>query len=98
MTFTITWRPQAQEDFDKAYAWHERQKNGLGDEFAQKIDETLERLRKNARIHRKVFEEVRRAVVEKFTYCVYYYIEDDVVVILSVFHDKRNPDIWKSRI
>jgi plasmid stabilization system protein ParE len=44
-----------------------------------------------------VFEEVRRAVVRRFPYAVFYKIEPQQVVVLAVFHSRRDPKSWQAR-
>ncbi|NJL41758.1 MAG: type II toxin-antitoxin system RelE/ParE family toxin [Leptolyngbyaceae cyanobacterium SM1_4_3] len=44
-----------------------------------------------------VFENVRRAVVRKFPYLILYKVEPNRVVVLAVFHSKRDPKTWQDR-
>ena len=97
MIYELTWRPQAKDEFDEAYDWHETQRAGLGDAFAKEVHESLELLKRNPKIHAKEYHEIRKSVLKRFPYSIYYYIEDKTVVVLSIFHGKRNPDEWKSR-
>lgn len=98
MTFTIVMRPQAQVEFDEGCAWYSKKKPGLGAAFAQNVQATLNSLVANPKIHQRVYGEVRRAVVQKFPYAVYYYIEGVEVVVLSVFFTKRDPRDWQERV
>ena len=98
MRYRITWRPQAREEFDEAYDWHENERPGLGEDFAQQVDEVLTMLKKYPKVHAKEYGNVRKAVLKKFQYTIYYYVEARTVVVLSVFHQKRNPENWKARI
>lgn len=53
MKRTIVFRKAAQRDFDKSYDWYESQKAGLGDEFAQRVQDELDVLTKNPKSTRK---------------------------------------------
>lgn len=44
-----------------------------------------------------IFGEVRKALVRPFPYSVIYRIQGGRVVVLAVFHNKRDPKIWQSR-
>jgi plasmid stabilization system protein ParE len=45
-----------------------------------------------------VFEDVRRAVVQRFPYVVFYKIEpQQQVEVLAVFHSRRAPKSWQAR-
>jgi plasmid stabilization system protein ParE len=40
---------------------------------------------------------VRRGLVRRFPYGVFYVVTDDAIVILAVFHASRDPAGWRSR-
>ncbi len=98
MSRTIRLLPEAREEFDQATDWYEERCDGLGVEFVRKIREVFKRIAANPRLHAKVHGEVRKAVVSKFPFLVYYREEIDVVLIISVFHASQDPAIWKSRV
>jgi plasmid stabilization system protein ParE len=62
-----------------------------------KVDEVLNLITNMPRVHPVIYKNVRRAVVKRFPYVVYYEVETDRIVIISVFHSSRNPSIWKAR-
>lgn len=88
----------ARADFDEAYDFYERQASGLGERFADHVQFVLDRIAANPRLHAVVLKNVRKAVVAKFPYCVYYREEANCIRILSVFHASRDPAIWKRRM
>ena len=57
----------------------------------------FDRISATPEIYATVYREVRKAQVRRFPYSVYYRLRPDRVVVLAVFHNKRNPNIWKSR-
>jgi plasmid stabilization system protein ParE len=40
---------------------------------------------------------IRRALLRRFPYAVYFSVEEEVVVILAVLHAHRDPAEWQSR-
>ena len=38
--------------------------------------------------------EVRRALVMRFPYAVFFTIESDRIVVLTIMHTSRNPEAW----
>lgn len=44
MNWGLLIKPLAEGDIHKAQAWYERQREGLGDEFLQEIEESLTRV------------------------------------------------------
>lgn len=44
-----------------------------------------------------VLKGVRRAVLRRFPYAIYFRERDDLLVVLAVFHGRRNPLVWQRR-
>ncbi len=97
MSLPIVLRRQARAEFDQAFDWYERQKPGLGVEFAECVQRVFDRISTTPELHAVVYKDVRKALVRKFPYAVFYRIRAGRVVVLAVFHGKRDPSIWKSR-
>ncbi len=90
------WR--AQEELGEAATWYERQRPGLGQRFRDHVGEVLDRVSRTPEIHGRVYGDVRCAKVPRFPYGIYYRIEPNRVVVISVFHGKRDPREWQSRV
>jgi plasmid stabilization system protein ParE len=97
VSLPIIFRPEARAEFDEAYDWYESQRAGLGEAFADQVQLVLDRIAAMPQIHAAVLGNVRKAVVRRFPYCVYYREEATCVRVLSVFHTSRDPKIWQSR-
>jgi plasmid stabilization system protein ParE len=41
---------------------------------------------------------VRRALLKRFPYAVYFAVEGDVIVILTVLHVSRDPATWQREV
>jgi toxin ParE1/3/4 len=48
-------------------------------------------------IHQTVFEDIRKAVVRRFSYCVFDRAHPDRVEVVAVFHTSRDPSVWQGR-
>jgi len=44
-----------------------------------------------------VLEDIRQAIVPRFPYSIFYTLEDDVLVVVAVFHLARDPADWSDR-
>jgi hypothetical protein len=62
---------EAHGDLEEAYAWYERQRVGLGEDFLQRVDACLEAIRRQPEMHAKVYQDYRRALVRRFPYAVF---------------------------
>ncbi len=66
--------------------------------FLDRVREVLARIAANPQLHAVVYQEVRKAVVQKFPYVVLYEEEAGEVVVIAVFHTARDPGVWQGRV
>lgn len=97
MSLPVILDPEARAEFDEGYDDYEGRRAGLGEAFADAVHLVLDQIGSTPQLHRAVFGDIRQAVVHKFPYCIYYREETTQVRVLSVFHTRRDPNIWKSR-
>jgi toxin ParE1/3/4 len=97
MSLPIRLLPAARQEYDEAIDWYEQQA-GLGTMFIARVREVFQRIAANPRLHPKVYQDIRKAVVRKFPYTVLYQEEPNEVIVVSVFHTSRDPSSWQSRI
>lgn len=97
MNYVLVFRPEVQEEMNEAYNWYEKQKLGLGDEFLDSVEQTLNRVSSMPKSYQVVYRDVRRAVVKRFPYAVYYRIISSRVVVTAIFHVRRDPKSWQTR-
>lgn len=87
----------AQTDLDAAFVWYEEQAIGLGYEFLDEIDQTIRLLSTFPRFSSEVAEGIRRSLVNRFPYGIFYAIASDRIVIVAIAHLKRAPDFWQGK-
>jgi len=97
MNYVLVFRPEVQEEVNQAYDWYEKQKLGLGDEFLDSVEQTLNRVSSMPESYQVAYRDVRRAVVKRFPYAVYYRIISSRVVVTAIFHVRRDPKSWQTR-
>jgi len=97
MSLPIVLRDEAQAEFDEAFDWYEAQRPGLGVDFLSEVQKVFDRIAINPLLHQVVFADIRKGVVRRFPYCVFYRPHLDRVEILAVFHTRRDPSIWQGR-
>lgn len=97
MSLPVVLRGEAQTDFDEAFDWYEARHAGLGADFAAQVQQTFDRISANPLLHGAVFQDVRKAPVQRFPYSIFYRVEAARILILAVFHGKRDPSIWQAR-
>jgi plasmid stabilization system protein ParE len=97
MTLPVVLRREARAEFDEAFDWYEQKRAGLGVEFAEQVQAVFDRISAMPELHAMVYKDVRKALVRRFPYSVFYRVRPGKVVVLAVFHGKRDPNVWKSR-
>ena len=83
--------PQAEADISEAYLWYEARSAGLGSEFLRAVDACLAAVGRKPLGYPVVHKEVRRALLRKFPFAIFYVIEEERMVILALFHGRRDP-------
>lgn len=90
----IVFRRGVGGDLADAYGWYEGQRPGLGDEFLASINASFEMVEKFPELFAAAHGEVRRAIVARFPFAVFYLVEPSRIVVLAVLHTARDPRAW----
>ena len=98
MSRRLIVRPEAEAELAEAFDWYEGRVPGLGSDFLLCVDAVLNAVHRNPQHYPRVHRVVRRALTRRFPYEVFFVEDDERVVVLSVFHAKRNPKRWQERI
>lgn len=94
----IRFTPEADAELTEARHWYSHHRQDLDLEFMQCIDDVLAQVVSNPRFFPVVYRNLRRAVVRRFPFAVFYEITANGIQIVAVFHSRRNPEVWKSRV
>lgn len=97
LNYQIIITPEAEKDLDEAFEWYEDNSPGLGIDFLNCVDESLKIIGDTPDIYQKVYKNIRRALTHRFPYGIFYIIEEGMIIVLAIFHAKRDPKIWKKR-
>lgn len=74
-----------------------RQAPGLASDFLAAVDTCLASIRRHPGAYALVDPTMRRALLRRFPYAVFYEIEPGEIVVYSVFHGARDPRVWRRR-
>jgi plasmid stabilization system protein ParE len=94
---TVVLREEAEEDLKEAREWYEAQRAGLGDEFLKEIGASFRRLEAGPCRYPKVHGELRRTLVRRFPFAIYYSADSDNILVVGVLHQRRSPAVWQGR-
>jgi toxin ParE1/3/4 len=88
---------RALREMGEAYEWYEEQVAGLGNEFLEALDVQFEVIAQSPHIYAETQRGVRRALLARFPYGIFYALKGDIVSILGVIHTARSPRRWPRR-
>ncbi len=88
---------EAEDDLLDAFRWYEQQRPGLGLVFRDEVDEAVGRIAREPLAYAVQYRDLRRALVHRFPYAIYYRVQADLIVVVAVVHGKRHARVWKRR-
>ena len=90
-------RAIAAAEIEAAYRWYERERSGLGEEFLQAVDDLAKTIAEYPERFPVIHRDIRRALLKRFPYGIFYRLKANQVIVVACFHSKRNPKKWQSR-
>ncbi len=96
--FALNFKPDVYVDIQVAYDWYEKQKIGLGEDFLLALEDSYIKITQTPKIYQKIHKHIRRSLVHRFPYSLFFIIEEDKIVVIAVLHIKRKPTAWMNRV
>ena len=90
-------RPAAELEITTAFEWYELQREGLGLEFLNAVEATLALIRRSPLMFPVVYRDIRRALLRKFPYSLYYIASSPVTRVIACVHARQSPRRWQDR-
>ena len=90
--------PEAEEEMNEAAQFYEGRSDGLGEDFLDEVQHTVESMLAFPQSGPVVSENLRRRILPRFPFGLLYAVEDERIVIVAVAHLKRRPGYWKDRM
>ena len=98
MTFPVVFRRAARHEFQEAARWYEARQAGLGLQYVAEVDRAVQMAAEQPIRFPNVHGEVRCVRVKRFPYSMFFLPEADRIVVLAVFHVRRDPLVWQARV
>ena len=94
MALPAVYRRKVGRDLSAGFGYYEGQSKGLGEDFLSAVDASFGAIERYPEMFARVHGEVRRALVSRFPYGIFYRVEPKRIVVLAVLHTARDPKIW----
>lgn len=85
----------ARKELVDAIRYHEREREGFGEELAEEIDRAVRLIAERPLVGSEIGEGERKFTVDRFRYNVIYRVEEKTVFVLAIAHHRRKPNYWR---
>ena len=93
--YSYIFEPRAAIEYKEAILWYLEISLYAAENFDKLLKARIDEICLNPTLHNKTRKNYREAVVVKYPFSVIYFVEEEIrtVVIISIFHHKRNPKL-----
>ena len=93
----VVFTEDARADVLDAFDFYEEREQGLGERFRDHLDFAIAKVKASPERYPIVHRNLRRKLVERFPYAVFYRFDPGVIVVVAVMHGRQAPALWKGR-
>lgn len=94
----VIYHPDAEAELRKAAEFYEARVPGLGARFLAEFEAAISTIQAMPEAWQIVEGDLRRYLMRRFPYGVYYRASESEIRILVVKHHSRHPDYWRYRL
>ena len=89
---------EAKSDMRRIWAYYEKRRPGLGDEFLDDLGRTVRQVRELPAAQPVYWNRTRRVLLRRFPYGAAYLVDGEDITILVIAHLSRSSRIWHRRL
>ena len=78
-------------EIEDAKEYYNLQKPTLGDTFKNDVKRSIESIKEFPNLYPNITNELKRTLLHRFPYSIFYAVTDNTILILSVAHQHRKP-------
>ena len=94
----LIYHVAARAELEKAIAYYESKREGLGGDFQREIEAGERKIRSKPLTWGRVVGPFHRVLMKRFPYSLIYSVETTHINIVAVAHHRRKEDYWYSRV
>jgi len=87
----------AETEIAEAVDYYNKQRPGLGYEFAVEMQRSFERIRNHPNAWAPFSTRSRRCLTDRFPYGILYQIRAESIIVGAVMHLRQDPRYWEDR-
>lgn len=98
MSYHLDFLPGVEDEIIEASQWYENKKEGLGFDFLLSVEASLFSIQRRPLSFQKVFSTVRRTLIKRFPYGIFFVLEEETITVIAVINFYRHPKTWQARL
>jgi plasmid stabilization system protein ParE len=98
MTERFRFFDEAAEEIEEAAAWYGQRSVVARTAFLLEIDHAVDAILEAPDRWPSHTDDTRRYVCRTFPYTLIYFVEDEIVFVVAVAHERRRPGYWRDRL
>ena len=100
MSFKVIYADEFYDDIQNAVDFYNSRGKSLGTRFFKAVEIQISKIKSNVSGFQVRYNNVRCIPLNKFPYTIHYRLvtETNTIMIIAIFCDFRNPEIWNDRL
>lgn len=97
MKLRIQIGPKAEAEIEEAARWYAQRSAPLATQFLLRVEEVISEVAEAPQRFPVLHRDIRRALLGRFPYGVFFRLKRDHVKVIAVIHQSRDPGLWRRR-
>ncbi len=95
---TIVFTNGVEDDLNEIGEWYGVIRKGLKEDFLLSVEVEVEIIRRAPLIYKEYCLNIKKSIISKFPYGLYYILESEQIIVLAIIHQKRGKRAIKKKI
>jgi len=91
VAYSVRYTPAAAAEVANTIRWYDQPDINQATSFVRELERTETHLTSRPALYQRIEGEIRRAVLRRFPYSLFYVIENDSVIVLACMHQHQIP-------
>jgi plasmid stabilization system protein ParE len=91
VSYSVHYSSAAAAEVGNVITWYSKPDIGQGAAFVRELERTEAHLRSRPELYQRVEGEIRRAVLRRFPYSLFYVVESELVLVIACMHHHQRP-------
>lgn len=89
--YSIVYKLKALEEYEQSIEWYAERSIKASENFIIEVQESIEEIKHNPTQFKNRYKKYYEITLKKYPFDIVYIIEEERIVIMSIYHQKRNP-------